>query len=203
MRHLRFLPLLLITAFLLTSCNIYQLLPRADLNISLADNQSQMQVDVAIRRGTGDRTFTVNKVALQANARPGSLGADLSDFEIEYFYADGTKFETTGIGTFKGKLSMSVPSGVACNAGSVPCEVSSPDSYYTTGPTILSGAFAPIAGADAIKLYDGAKSEAGSYATITVRGIDSNGNAYSGVLTPVTINFYTTFTDPPAEPEEE
>jgi hypothetical protein len=220
MTHFRFFPLLLITAFLLTSCNIYQVLPRADLNLSLSP-KAQIDIPVEIDLVKNTRTFTFTDLVLEAQARPGSTGANIEKLAFEYFFSNGTplhilmndkgtpiKEDGTPVDATKGEkpvynpgqrfvvaLSLPVSKGIACKTTpSEQCAQTSSDSYPALGDKGQSTSFSAISLPDAVLFFDSGN-YSGAYATVTISGIDANGNAYSKELSPVTINFQPFYKD--------
>jgi hypothetical protein len=199
MRHFRYFPLLLVTALLLTSCNIYQVLPRADLNISVVGGGgtsggatlSDIMIGVKIEEDeqTGARTVTyiIPEIALTASARPGSIGANLSAYSIDYFNPSGSRIETAS-STTRGTLNINVTPGVQCPSGTVNCTLNSKDSYYAQGTPATSTSFSALDG-DILNALLALPDSDGSYAVISVSGVDTNGNEYTKTLEPVRIIF--------------
>jgi hypothetical protein len=214
MRHFCNLLFLAITAFLLTSCNITQLLPRADLNLSLSP-KAQIDIPVEFDLTLGTRTFQFTDLVLEAQARPGSIAANIEKLEFEYFYSNGTplhiltndrgtpvKEDGTLVDVSKGEklvynpgqrfvvsLSLPVPDGFACkDTPDARCTAASADSYASQGKKEPSTSFSAISLPDAVLFFD-SNNYSGAYAAVKVIGVDGNGNPYSKVLSPVTINF--------------
>jgi hypothetical protein len=194
MRHLRNFSFLLVTVLALAGCNLDQLLPRADFDLSLSP---RTQIDVLMRTSGGVITYDPVNVQLAASARPGSLGASVKSMSIKYYYADGTPvYATTNAAgatiyddtkVFKVPVFMPVPGGFDCVA-TVNCSINSPDFYQTQGPGVVSIPFDAINQADAKIINDSGKA-AGAYADLELQGEDSNGNPYRQVLTGVSIIF--------------
>ncbi len=206
MRHLRNLSFLLVTAFLLTSCNLYQVLPRADINVSLIDatttapnyNRTQIRVNPVVNTTTGARTFTIEPVRVLASARSGSMGANITDFSISYFYGDGTAIPTGSGQPLRGSVALRVPAGLRCpgvapdngtGSSSGQCTVNTAGVQFVAGENVVSGSFYAIDADVILTLDTGTKSRNEAYAVITLSGLDDNGNAYSKTLDPVTIIF--------------
>jgi hypothetical protein len=200
MRHLRTFPLLLITALLLTSCNIYQVLPRADLNVSVVGGGgssggaklSDIMIGVKIvkdeKTGVTTTTYVIPEIALAASARPGSIGVNLSEYSMDYFDPNGNQLKTVS-STTKGTLNMTVTPGVQCPPATVNCTLNSKDSYYAQGTEATSTSFSALDGDILNALIALPDDSDGSYAVISVSGIDTNGNTYTKKLEPVRIIF--------------
>jgi hypothetical protein len=200
MRHLRTFFLLLATALLLTSCNIYQVLPRADLNISVIGGGgssggaklSDIMIGVKIvkdeKTGVQTTTYIIPEIALAASARPGSIGVNLSDYTMNYFDPNGNQLQTAS-STTKGTLNMTLTPGVQCPPGTVNCTLNSKDSYYAQGTEATSTSFSALDGDILNALLALPNDSDGSYAIISVSGVDTNGNQYTKELEPVRIVF--------------
>lgn len=200
MRHFRFFPLLLVTALLLTSCNIYQVLPRPDINVSLIDsssaapdyNRTQIRISPVVDEDTGAvEGFTIEPVRFLASARAGSMGANITDYSISYFYGDGTSIPTGSGQPLRGSLSLLVQPGLSCPglAAGQECTVNTTGVQFAPGESSVSGSFYAIDSDIITTLWTGTKSRNEAYASITLNGLDDNGNAYSKELDPVTIIF--------------
>jgi hypothetical protein len=206
MRHLRKFSFLLVTAFLLTSCNLYQVLPRADINVSLIDtttvvpnyNRTQIRVAPVVNTTTGAVSYVIEPVRFLANANPGSMAATITDYSISYFYGDGSAIPTGSGQPFRGSVILRVPAGLKCpdilpddGTGSSygKCTINTAGSQFVAGDNVVSGSFFPIDSDIVITLASGTKSRNEAYAEITLSGLDSSGNAYSKKLDPVTIVF--------------
>jgi hypothetical protein len=218
MRHVRnFFVLIVITA-LLASCNLTQILPRADLNLSFSP-KAQIDIPIEIDLTKNTRTFQFTDLVLEAQARPGSTAANIEKLEFEYFYSNGTplhiltndkgtpvKEDGTPVDVSKGDklvynpgqrfvvaLSLPVPDGFACKTTlNSQCTAASTDSYAVLGTKQPSTSFSAISLPDAVLFFD-SNNYSGAYATVKVLGVDGNGNPYSKVLSPVTINFQPFF----------
>lgn len=204
MKHVRNLLFLVVTAFLLTSCNLYQLIPRADINVSLIDvttsfpnyNRTQIRIAPSVNEA-GVVSYAVEPVRVLANANPGSMGAVISDYSISYFYANGTAIATGSGQPFRGSLILRVPGGFKCpgvtdnGTGDSygKCSINTEGAETTTGDNVVSGSFYPIDSDIVTTLATGTQSRNEAYAVITLGGKDANGNDYSIVLDPVTIVF--------------
>ena len=141
--NIRSLTLLFTFTLFLSGCNLLNVLPTADLGISFSES-SQLTVLVTIDEDTGAASFAVPEVRLRAHSKPGSIGANLSNYSIDYFYATGDKIPTGTGESFRGSLAMSIPAGVSCEGDSVPCTINSPDAFYAKSEDIFSAPFSPI-----------------------------------------------------------
>jgi hypothetical protein len=200
MRHLRNFFLLVVTTVLLASCNVYQVLPRADLNISAigggGTTLSDIQIGVIIEEdettGAITRSYVIPSMAIQASARPGSIGVNLADYSLEYFNPNGNRIETAST-TSRGTLNLNVRPGILCRTTPITeCTINSPDSYTAQSAVVQSTSFSAMDG-DILSALVALPNDAdGSYALITVGGVDSNGNPYSFQLEPVRVIFRVT-----------
>ncbi len=200
MRPIRNLLILTATALLLASCNVYQVLPRADLNISaigaggatLSDIQIGVRLTTNPTTGVVTATYIIPSVAVEASARPGSIGVNLTDYSLDYFTPTGQRIETAST-TSRGTLSMTVPAGRLCTSTpAAQCSINSPDSYPAQGLKVQSTSFSSMDG-DILDALIALPNDAdGSYALITVSGSDTNGNPYSFQLEPVRVIFRVT-----------
>ncbi|MGL4609933.1 MAG: hypothetical protein ACRCYY_09655 [Trueperaceae bacterium] len=206
MRYFRNLFLLLITGLLLTSCNFNQLLPRAELVVSLIDssstapnfNETQIEVGTATGADGTSPSFTIQSVRFMASAKAGSMGATITDYEILYYYADGSPAPTASGQSFRGSLSLRVPAGIKCpevapddetGSSSGQCSVNTEGVDFAAGERVVSGSFLPI-DIDVINtLYTGQAARNEAFANITLSGQDDNGNPFATELGPVSIIF--------------
>ena len=79
---------------------------------------------------------------------------------------------------------MSVPDGVSCG-DIVPCTINTPEAFYEKSIDVLSDPFSPI-DIDIINwLYPDPDLRSGAYASLTIEGTDSNGNAPSSKVFPL------------------
>ncbi len=204
--NMKILPLLigLVTLLVLSSCNLDNLIPTADINMSLVDGSEQTTSQVEIQRvfkdlKVGDVTtpcalytgYVVSKLRVKAYAKPGSLGVDLSSFSIDYYFANGDSIPTARSESFRGTIAMAVPSGVVCSdkpSEEEPngCTVNSGTAKFDYGKTVMGEAFIPIDD-DIVTRLEADTRNQGSYASILFDGTDSNGNYYSKLVSPVTI----------------
>jgi hypothetical protein len=204
--NLRFFFVFICSAVLLTSCNIFRIFPRADLNLSLIDGDdrtlSQIEfTEVFLDEEDGEPCslfsgVRIQKPRLMANSRPGSIGVDIDKYSVDYFWADGDEIPTGSGEAFRGTLSLPVPDGVVCsefpsNEEPHDCTINTPGATWAPGATVISQSFSP-SGLDIYnQLAAAGSSGTGAYASIVVEGTDSNGNAYSRVLNPVTLVIFS------------
>ena len=203
---------LAIISLLLSSCNIANVFPTVDLAVGLTtDGTDESQIRIAYNflrnTDTGVTTFdgyTFSPVRLQASANPGSIGAIIDSYSIDYFLAGGSSVATDSGQSYRGTLGLRVPDGVICRETRpepepVECTINTPTAEYAHGDAVLSDYFYPIDVDVASNLRASPASE-GAFAVITVEGRDANGNAFSQRLEPVTIVTFTgeiTDFDPP------
>jgi len=201
---IKFSILIVLLTLLLASCsNSLQILPRADLNLSLStggeSGMSQIMEDVEIDTEKGTVTFSTRASIITASAKSGSLGVDISSFTADYFYADGTQIETSTGASYRGNIGLHVPAGVLCpkpkeGDEALACTINTSGAVAAPGPSVSSIGvnFLPwdIVG----KLWNESDgiSRPGAYAIISVEGTDSNGNHFSKQMEPATIVFSVT-----------
>ena len=213
--NMKILPLLagLVILLALTSCNLDNLIPTADINMSLVSGgegaASQIEITKFFEDLEVDADTTVpcaaftgwvqQKLRLKAQARPASIGANITGYSIDYFTANGDSIPTATGESFDGSLSLRVPDGVVC--ADVPseeepfgCSVNKGDEpldnpKFDYGPTVFSDSFAAI-DSDVFARLDANASKEGAYASILFEGEDANGNYFSKLVSPVTIVFY-------------
>jgi hypothetical protein len=201
MRHLRFLPLLFITAFLLTSCNIYQLLPRPDLNLyvlggsstdeAATDRLSDIMIGTTVEINKDTRAvirtiYSIPEIVIGASARAGSIGINLTDYSIAYFNPQGEQIEGVD-NPSTGTINLNVRPGIVCpSTPESQCTINSPDATYAQGREELSTSFSSLE-EDVLGAF--VSLGEGSYIEITVSGLDSNGNSYSQTLSPLRVYF--------------
>ena len=192
-----------ISALLLSSCNLFQVVPRADIVYSLIDSSgdvaSQIRVLKVFERDEDTGLFVVvgyvlPNVRIQAQANPGSIGVVIERYAIDFFMPNGMPVPTDSGESFRGLLGLRVPAGVRCEkypSEEEPneCMLFSEDAVFAPGVPARSIAFSAIA-TDVIGKLDGAPAAEGAFARIIVEGRDANGNSYSAQLSPVTIAFF-------------
>ena len=192
-----------ISALLLSSCNLFQVVPRADIAYSLIDSSGDVASQIRVLKvfekdeDTGLFVFVgyvLPFVRVQAQANPGSIGAVVERYSIDYFMPNGMPVPTDSGESYRGSLGMRVPAGVRCEkypSDEEPneCTLFSEDAVFAPGVPIRSSAFAAI-DTDIIGKLDGAPAAEGAFARITLEGRDANGNSYSTQLSPVTIAFF-------------
>lgn len=201
MRNLRNLSILLVTTFLLTSCNIYQLLPRPDLNLyvlggsstdeAATDRLSDIMIGTTVEINKNTRAvirtiYSIPEIVIGASARPGSIGINLTDYSIAYFNPKGELIQ--GIDNpSTGTINLNVKPGVVClTTPEDQCTINSKDASYAQGPEQISTSFSSLE-SDVLRVL--ATLGEGSYTEITVSGLDSNGNTYSQTLSPLRVYF--------------
>jgi hypothetical protein len=218
MRHVRNLLFLAVTALTLTGCNLTQLLPRVEINASFVKEVTRTQVTTGTT-GTTTTTVTSNipvseitltdeaesipTLALVANARPGSLGAFVDSYTINYLDEKKNPIiikvydpsdpepdlskkrvlrEYTAIKT--GKSNMTVPGGFTCTSTPLAsCSVNSPDYQPVPGPSATSTPFQSMdvdVFAELLRRFTEAGGKGFSaFAEVSLDGRDTNGNGFS------------------------
>ena len=150
--------------------------------------------EIVVGVGPGGQ-ITLPFIRVRAQARPGSIGAFIEGYSVDYFQADGEQELPSNGQSYRGVLSLTVDDGVICReTRSAPepidCDINDYDPEnpdrdfeYAYGDPAISDQFAPIDGEIAIALFD----TEGSYASIVIEGRDANGNDFSQRLSPVKI----------------
>ncbi|MCA9836073.1 MAG: hypothetical protein KC422_04140 [Trueperaceae bacterium] len=204
--NMKILPLLagLILVIALSGCNLDNVFPTADINMSLeAGDTTTSQIEIvkhfADLEVDADTTvpcasfvsWSQTKLRVKAQARPGSIGANILGYSVDYYTADGNSIPTGTGESFRGSLSLRVPDGVVCSdkpSEEEPngCTVNSDTAKFDYGQTVLSDAFIPI-DSDVFARLDASATNEGSYASILFEGEDANGNYYSKLVSPITI----------------
>ena len=201
---IKFSILILLIALLLASCgNQLQLIPRADISITLIDstklvpdyNDSQISVSTVYDSKTGGVSFTLDAVRFYVFSRPGSIASDIESYSIDYFYADGTQIETATGSSMRGNTAVHVPAGWKCPESKdepiLVCGVNSKGAVPANSEAVVTNSFYAIDIDIISKLWNEADGigRAGAYAMITVEGTDGNGNHFAKKLSPVSIIF--------------
>ena len=200
MKKTLFLLSSLLLAVVLVGCNLNNVFPTAELNLGLIDGTSDTvsslsQIEVAVNGAS----IGVDSVRLKASAKPGSIGAFIDGYAVDYFLANGDQVATSTGDSFKGSLGLYIQDGIECPAGVLEqdCTVnyssSEGNAVYTQGPEAVSQPFIPI-DVDIVDALiaeasdpDDLFGQAGAYAFVVVSGEDANGNPFSQRLGPVTI----------------
>ena len=191
--NIRLLTSLLTITLLLSSCNLFNVIPTVDLNVSIVDGLDPgtvtvTQILIEVSGDAADPQFAVPPLRLKAYGQPGSIASNITGYSIDYFYATGDKINTSTGESFRGTLAMNIPAGISCAATS-PCTINAPDVSYTKTEDVYSDPFRPIE-ADIVRdLFFGTNPIEGAYASISIEGKDANGNFFSNFLSPVTIVF--------------
>ena len=207
--------LLAVTSLLLSSCNLTNLFPTVDLALGLTNgegavSESQLHIAKNYVRNTDTNVltfdgYTLYQVRLEASANPGSIGAIIDSYSIDYFLASGASVATDSGQSYRGALGLRVPDGVICREfrpdfEPVECTITTPGAEYAHGDVVFSQAFFPM-DFDLAANLDAIPANEGAFAIITFEGRDANGNAFSQRLEPVTIQFFLgeiTDFDPPS-----
>ena len=193
-------------ALLLASCgNQLNLIPRADLSITLIDstksvpdfNHSQIVISPKIDEKTGSVSFFIHPVRFYAFTRPGSVAVNIESYTIDYFYGDGTQIETGTGASMRGNTAVHVPAGWKCpkpgedDPEIIECTITSKGAVAVNGEAVVSNSFYAIDMDIILKLWNEADGidRSGAYAMITAEGTDTNGNHYSKKMNPVNIIF--------------
>ena len=191
---------------MLSSCgNQLNLIPRADLSVTLIDakavepdfNHSQIVISPKVNSTTGSVSFFIHPVRFYAFTRPGSVAVNIESYTIDYFYADGTQIETGTGASMRGNTAVHVPAGWKCpEAGEgepeiIECTITSKGAVAVNGEAVVTNSFYAIDLDIILKLWNEADGidRSGAYAMITVEGTDTNGNHYSKKMKPVGIIF--------------
>ncbi len=202
---IKFSILILLIGLLLASCgNQLQLIPRADISLTLIEStktkpdfdRSQITVGASIDND-GQVGFLLTAVKFYVFSRPGSVAADIESYSIDYFYADGTQIETDTGSSMRGNVAVHVPAGWKCPTPAegepevLVCGVNSRGAVAATSEAVVTNTFFAI-DLDVInKLWNASDGigRSGAYAMITVEGTDANGNHFAIKMAPVTIIF--------------
>lgn len=209
--NMKKLPLLALVAIALSSCNLANIIPTADITMSLVNDGgagiSQIEItriyeDLVVGTGEDQVTtpcavntgYTVQRMRVKAYARPGSTGVDIESFSVDYFSSDGNRIPTARGESFRGKLAVTVPSGIVCAekpSDEEPngCTINSPNAKYDYGRTVYGEGILPIDNDVVARIFADSSSE-GSYASVLFEGRDTNGNFYSKLVSPITIVVY-------------
>jgi hypothetical protein len=208
--NMKLLPLLvgLVTLLALSSCNLDNLIPTADINMSLVDGSDGTVSQIEVTKHFADRKVDADttipcadfvgwdqtKLRLKGQARPGSIGANISGYSIDYFTAKGDSIPTATSESMDGSLSLRVPDGVVCSdkpSEEEPnaCTVNSGTAKFDYGLPVLSDSFVAI-DSDVFARLDASATKEGSYASFLFEGEDANGNYFSKLVSPVTIVFF-------------
>jgi hypothetical protein len=185
--------LILLLAFLLSSCNLTQVFPRADVNLALVNGDSltgtsDIIIQVSIDEETGAATYTIPELRVAGRALPGSIGAHFDSYSIDYFGSDDTPLQTAPDKSYRGVVKLDIRPGIACTSTPLDdCSVNSVDSYPALGELATSTAFSPLDG-DILNELFAVPGDYG-YADIVLEGKDANGNAYSKLIPHVKITF--------------
>jgi hypothetical protein len=185
---------LLTLTLLLSSCNLTNILPTADINLALVFGDSLTGTSDVVVSISGDATvgysFTVPEMRVTGRALPGSLGAHFGSYSIDYFGSDDKPLKTAPGKSYRGILKLDVHPGIDCRDPAKPvddCTVNSADSYPALGELATSTALSPI-DLDILTELLAVPGQYG-YADIVLDGTDSNGNAYSKLIPHVKIIF--------------
>jgi hypothetical protein len=189
--------LILSLTCLLSSCNLTQVFPRADVNLSLvfgdnATGTSDIVIGVIVDEETGAvEGYVLPEMRIAGRALPGSIGAHFSSYSIDYFGSDDKPLQTAPNKSYRGSIKLDIRPGIACTTTPIDdCSVNSADSYPALGELATSTAFSPLDSDIRAALL----SQPGNYgyADIVLDGKDANGNAYSKLIPHVKIIFRVT-----------
>jgi hypothetical protein len=183
---------------LLTGCGSFSVLQQADIDVEIQPTQINYTVTVTEEEDddgnvTVRYNLQVESAILRANARPGSIGAALTGYTVDYYYGDGTPVPFPLNARFAGSLNMRVLPGLICDdlfTGEEvfrDCSVNSPGASFQTGPIALSSSFVPLDPDTGYTMFFAQRSIEGSYAIITLTGVDALNRPFSKVLSPITI----------------
>ena len=221
----------LLLAGVLAGCNLTNILPTPDLAITLlGPSSSGVQEDATEGSVSELIVYTVNTrntetntiistnrflplVRLQVQARPGSIGAYIESYSVDYFLADGTQVLSDNNQSYRGVVQLVVPDGVICREvrseeEPIDCDINdydptnpSRDFEYAMGDPVISQNFSPISS----EIANSLTGETGAFASIVVEGRDANNRSFSQRLTPVKVNFFSeeVLFEPEPEPEDE
>ena len=189
----------LILTFLLSSCNLNNILPTSDINLSLVFGDSLTGTSDIIIIGTITEdeetgvisvSYAIPEMRVAGKALPGSIGANFGSWSIDYFGSDDKPIPTAPDKSYRGFLKLDVRPGIACTATPIDdCSVNSEDSYPALGELATSTAFSPLDGDILNSLLAGTNPGQYGYADFVIDGTDSNGNAYSKIIPHVKIAF--------------
>jgi hypothetical protein len=183
---------------LLSSCNLTQVFPRADVNLSLVSGDSSTSTsDVVIGVQVDDETgsvegYVIPQMRVAGRALPGSIGAHFGSYSIDFFGSDDAPLTTAPDKSYRGVVKLDIRPGIACPTPITidECNVNTAGSYPALGELATSTAFSPLDG-DILSALLNEPGEYG-YADIVLDGKDANGNAYSKLIPHVKIIFRVT-----------
>ncbi len=198
---LKYTLFLLTLTFLLSSCNLNNIFPTADINLSLVFGDSLVgtsdiiivgTITVDEETNTSSVSYAIPEMRVAGRALPGSIGAHFGSWSIDYFGSDDKPIPTAPDKSYRGFLKLDVRPGIDCRDITKPvddCTVNSTDSYPALGELATSTAFSPVDGDVMNRLLATTNSGQYGYADIVLDGTDSNGNAYSKLIPHVKIIF--------------
>lgn len=186
---------------LLTGCGSFSVIQQANIDVEIQPTQISYTVTVTEEEDDdGNVTFRydlqVESVILSANARPGSIGVTLTGYTVDYYYGDGMPVPLPPNARFAGSLTMRILPGLICDDLYTrepedpvfrDCTVNSDGASFQAGPTEVSSPFLPLDPDTGYTMFFAPRSIEGSYAIITLTGVDALNRPFSKVLNPITI----------------
>ena len=149
--------------------------------------------------------FVLPEISLIAQAKPGSLGAYVETYSIEYALVDGEQQLPASGQSSRGVLGLQIDDGVICREARpdiepIDCDINSSEAEYAIGDPATSRNFSAISSEMASIL----RGTVDSYAIIVLEGLDANGNSFSQRLDPLKISYrLNSIRDLDPEEEEE
>ena len=194
----------LLLALILAGCNLTTPYPRVELSFTvlgqaLGSSEVGALTDIVVGtnfvRDTETDTltfenYTLPQIGLRAQAKPGSIGAYIETYSIEYALVDGEQQLPESGQSSRGVLGLQVDDGIICRETRpeiepIDCDINSPEAEYAIGDPATSLSFAAISG-EMARILGGTVD---SYAIIVLEGLDANGNSFSQRLDPLKISY--------------